>query len=180
LVLRFPAETSHCSIIAVRVQVSPDAEARFHSAGIRHQVVLEGRVRNGLDQAGAENGCRYAKDHVGPVGKVGLRDRARGRIVRTAGNCEDGLDASIESSGRTADEAYLPDGAVHAEERRNGAVRGHTRRLQDLGITATRWRTRSAECRLYMASATGIEIEPRPQTGRHILRLNELHQPIIE
>src|SRR5438128_4499698 len=82
LVLCFPSETSHCSVVTVRVHMSRYAEEGLqYREGARSKIGPDGCVRDAFNQAGAKHGCWDAKDHIGRVGEIRLADGTARRVA---------------------------------------------------------------------------------------------------
>ena len=172
LVLRLPTETSDCSVVAGRVHMPRNAEEAFQTHRVRDEIVLDGGVRDALNQAATEHGCRYAKDQVARIGEVGLANFATWRIVRTPDSCEDRVNSSIEGPIRSAYESHLPDRSVDIEKRWNRAARSHRGGAHNLRVI--RRRAGSSERGEYVTSTARIEIEPRPQALLHVFHFRKL------
>src|SRR6266478_3844048 len=88
LVLCFPSETSHCSVVTVPVHMPGYPEVALQSRGIGSQIVLDSCVRDAFNQAGTEHRRWDAEDHIGRIGEIRLADRTASRGVLTPGYCK--------------------------------------------------------------------------------------------
>jgi hypothetical protein len=156
--------------------MSGNAERRPQMGEICHRC-LQSRIRNVLDQTGAEHRCRYAENDIvrsDRSGEIRLRE-VTVRRIRSPGDREEIMHAAIRRSVRIADEPRLANWAVQRDERRYGVGGAHQGRNRNLGI---RQRPYAARGGLSMAAATAVEVEHGPEAAGEWDRVDIVEHPL--
>src|SRR5437016_2025245 len=151
LVLRLPAEPRDAAVIAARV--GPARSMSIWSSTNSLAARLERAVAKlAMIVASAISSIRPAPNTGGGMRKI--------RLLRAAARLKSGWASTVGLEF----EPRLADWPVEADEGRNDILRAGLRRNRDLRIDG---RTGASRCRLRVASAAAIEVEPRAEAVLH-------------